>query len=115
MYETARSASTQNQELQDAITTAIRSKAEWESKLAVLQQELQSLETATPETVRQLQAEVVALETSVNNAEMDKAHFVRQTEGLRESKARFEARLAALKNQVDAAKVITTAFVFKIE
>jgi hypothetical protein len=58
MYAAARQSAGSHEELQRHITDAMGAKAEWESKVQVLQQELQSLANATPELLEQLQYEV---------------------------------------------------------
>ena len=58
MYAAARASAGNHEELQRHITEAMATKAEWESKVQVLQQELHSLANATPELLEQLQYEV---------------------------------------------------------
>ena len=62
MYASMRAAASNSEELQSHITNAMASKAEWESKVQVLQQELQSLAHATPELLEQLQYEADELQ-----------------------------------------------------
>jgi chromosome segregation ATPase len=106
MYANARAQASTAQDLQRHITEAMASKAEWESKVAVLQQELQALANATPELLEQLQYEVEELKSAVGESEAEKRAFEDQTAGLRASKAQLEDRVKAVKDELSTAKVL---------
>jgi hypothetical protein len=104
MYTNARAQASTAQDLQKHITDAMATKAEWESKVAVLQQELQALANATPELLEQLQYEVEELRGAVSVAEAEKRAFEQQTAGLRASKAQLQERVAAVQGELKTAQ-----------
>jgi chromosome segregation ATPase len=104
MYANARAQASTAQDLQRHITEAMASKAEWESKVAVLQQELQALANATPELLEQLQYEVEELKGAVAVSEAEKRAFEDQTAGLRASKAQLEERVKTVKDELKTAQ-----------
>ena len=105
MYANARAQASTAQDLQRHITEAMATKAEWESKVAVLQQELQALANATPELLEQLQYEVEELKGAVGASEAEKRAFEDQTAGLRASKAQLEDRVKTVKDELKTAQV----------
>lgn len=105
MYSNMRAQASTAQDLQRHITEAMASKAEWESKVAVLQQELQALANATPELLEQLQYEVEELKYAVGVSEAEKRAFEDQTAGLRASKAQLEDRVKTVKDEMKTAQV----------
>ena len=111
MYANARAQASTAQDLQRHITEAMASKAEWESKVAVLQQELQALANATPELLEQLQYEVEELKGAVGASEAEKCAFEDQTAGLRASKGQLEDRVKTVKDELKTAQVYITAAV----
>lgn len=104
MFAEARAASSQNESLQQQITEAMHTKAEWESKVSVLQQELQMLANATPQLLVQLDQEIEQLRFAVEAAEQEKAALDAQTSGQRASKALMAKRLQQVKDLVEGAK-----------
>eukprot|EP00892_Ulva_mutabilis_P003922 jgi/Ulvmu1/1901/UM012_0060.1 len=104
MYADARASASSHQELQQHITAAMGDKAEWESKVHVLQQELAALANATPELLEQLQYETEQLRGAAASAEAEKRAFEDQTAGLRASKAQLTDRLTEVKAELESAR-----------
>lgn len=107
MYADARASASSHQELQQHITAAMGDKAEWESKVHVLQQELAALANATPELLEQLRYETEQLRGAAAAAEAEKRAFEDQTAGLRASKAQLTERLDEVKAALDSSRVRT--------
>lgn len=105
MYANARASASSHQDLQQHITVAMGDKAEWESKVHVLQQELAALANATPELLEQLQYETEQLRGAAAAAEAEKRAFEDQTAGLRASKAQLTDRLDEVKAELESARV----------
>jgi chromosome segregation ATPase len=105
MYSNARAAASSHQDLQRHITEAMVSKAEWESKVQVLQQELRALANATPELLEQLRYEADELQGAVAAAEAEKRAFEDQTAGLRASKAQLTARVEEVRSELKTVQV----------
>jgi uncharacterized protein YoxC len=105
MYAAARSSASNHEELQRHITEAMATKAEWESKVQVLQHELQSLANATPELLEQLQYEVEELRGIVADMETEKQSFFDQTAGLRAAKAQLKDRTKEVQQLLHSARV----------
>lgn len=105
MYATARASAGNHEELQRHITEAMATKAEWESKVQVLQQELQSLANATPELLEQLEYEVEEIKGVVADMETEKQGYYDQTAGLRAAKAQLKERSAEVADVLNVAKV----------
>jgi chromosome segregation ATPase len=105
MYASARASAGNHEELQRHITDAMATKAEWESKVHVLQQELQSLANATPELLTQLEYEVEEIKGVVADMQTEKQGFVDQTVGLREAKAQLKGRSEEVQEVLRLAKV----------
>lgn len=105
MYAAARASAGSHEDLQRHITDAMGAKAEWESKVQVLQQELQSLANATPELLEQLEYEVEEIKGVVADLESEKQGFLDQSAGLREAKAQLKGRSLEVQSVLRDAKV----------
>lgn len=109
MYADARASAGNHEELQRHITEAMATKAEWESKVQVLQQELQSLANATPELLEQLEYEVEEIKGVVADMETQKQGYLDQSAGLKEAKAQLKDRSLEVQEVLRKSKVCASS------